>query len=200
MDVTKGTRVIWMAVAGVAALAVVGGAALLATTSRSSSSVAASSSPLVSSSAASASATAASSSGTSTASTTDDATASNSATTSSTQKGPQDSPAASPTATAADGRIAVNVLLTTWGTDNTGLYAGALVQAIVETDGTCTLTATNGTLTKSASATGQATAANTSCAVTIPTSDLSSGTWTITMQYSSTQYVGTTASETVTVG
>lgn len=114
-------------------------------------------------------------------------------------KGPQDSPAPTPTAQAPDGRVSVNVALTTSGTDATGLFAGALIQGVVETTGTCTLTATKGGTTKTATAAAEANASSTSCGLSIPSAELSSGVWTVTIQYSSAKYVGTSGSGTVTV-
>ena len=115
-------------------------------------------------------------------------------------KGPQDSPAAAPTATASDGRVAVTPLLTTWSFDaSSGLFAGALVSSVVVDDGSCTLTASLGGRSVSASGAAEPSAEDTFCSATIPAASLTSGTWSITMAFASGSYVGTSAAQEVVV-
>lgn len=115
----------------------------------------------------------------------------------------RDSPVPSPTAKAGDGRIRVQVVLTRSGVSDGALEAGAGVDGIVEAGGaaTCTVTASRGTVTRSASGAAHRSAQSMDCGdgLSIPVSQLSSGTWTVQVRYSSSRYVGTSDSQEVQV-
>jgi hypothetical protein len=107
-----------------------------------------------------------------------------------------------PTAPAADGRLQATLILTRWGTDAAGaITAAAGVTGVVETGGTCTLTATLGGQSRSASGSAARSATSMDCAdgLSLPRSQLTAGTWTVQVSYSSSRYTGTSDTQMVTV-
>lgn len=114
-----------------------------------------------------------------------------------------DPPVTAPTSPAQDGRTQATLILTRWGQDaDTGaLSAAAGVPGVVETGGTCTLTATIGNQTRSASGPAARSASAMACAdgLSIPRSQLTAGTWMVRISYSSPHYTGTSDAQVVTV-
>jgi hypothetical protein len=114
-----------------------------------------------------------------------------------------DPPVPAPTSPAQDGRTQATLVLTRWGQDaGTGaLSAAAGVPGVVETGGTCTLTATIGNQTRSASGPATRSASAMACAdgLSIPRSQLVAGTWMVQVSYSSQRYTGTSDTQVVTV-
>ena len=122
-------------------------------------------------------------------------------------------PSATPTATATPvptpspsisrgSRTAVKPFVTaaSWDQPSGTLTVTALVPNLVELDGTCTVTATNGSTTLSASATSAPGANDTECnPMTLSGSRLTAGTWSLVVTYSSKRSVGVSAAHTVTV-
>lgn len=84
---------------------------------------------------------------------------------------------------------------------NTQLEVDSHVDGVVESGGTCTLTATLGSRTVTKTVTGVRNAQNTSCPAFILTnSDFgASGTWNIQISYSSSAYSGTSKAQTLKV-
>jgi hypothetical protein len=115
----------------------------------------------------------------------------------------RDSPVPSPTAKAGDGRIRVQVVLTRFGVSDGALEAGAGVDGIVEAEGaaTCTLTASRGDMTRSASGAAHRSAQSMNCGdgLSIPVSRLSTGTWSVQVTYSSSQYTGASGTQEVSI-
>jgi hypothetical protein len=91
----------------------------------------------------------------------------------------------------------ITVVLTYGGytPDTDGVLAGGYADAVTENDGTCTLTLEQDGLTRSASQAATPDAATTSCGeLTIPRTELSSGTWQATLSYQSPLAYGTSSS------
>lgn len=91
----------------------------------------------------------------------------------------------------------MSVVLVTFGPEEGGLYASALVPDVIEASGMCTLTATNGSQILTAEI--QAVAATTSMNCGFTHIDAGSGDWTITMTYESVDSTGTSETEQVGV-
>jgi hypothetical protein len=73
-----------------------------------------------------------------------------------------------------------------WNNDTESVEIGSYLPAVVEGDGTCTLTLTRGDDKATASGPGTPDASSTSCSgLAVPGSDLSSGTWTAVVTYES---------------
>lgn len=106
-------------------------------------------------------------------------------------------PAPSTPTTAPDGRTSVTVVLVTFGPEEGGLYASALVPDVVEAGGTCTLTATNGSQTLTSGVDAVAATTSMNCGATHI--DAGPGDWTITMTYESVDSTGTSETEQVIV-
>ena len=99
-------------------------------------------------------------------------------------------------------RTAVTPFVTaaSWDQPSGTLTVTALVPNLVELDGTCTVTATNGSTTLSASATSAPGANDTECnPMTLAGSRLTAGTWSLVVAYSSKRSVGVSAAHTVAV-
>ncbi|WP_069712256.1 hypothetical protein [Curtobacterium sp. ER1/6] len=71
-----------------------------------------------------------------------------------------------------------------WDTGSRTLQAGGLVTGTVDASGSCTFTATKGGTTRTATSAAEASASSVNCAqVSFPASQVSSGTWSITLEY-----------------
>jgi len=71
-----------------------------------------------------------------------------------------------------------------WDTGSRTLQAGGLVTGTVDASGSCTFTATKGGTTRTATSAAEASASSVSCAqVSFPATQVSSGTWSITLEY-----------------
>ncbi len=112
-----------------------------------------------------------------------------------------DSPAPTPTTPSGDGRVLVQPTLTSWGADDEGLDAAAVISGIVEATGTCTLTATQNSAEVSVSGPGNPSASSTDCGqdLVIDRAKLSAGEWTIKISYSSANFTGVSQEEKVEV-
>ncbi|MBM7802058.1 hypothetical protein JOE58_001309 [Curtobacterium luteum] len=72
-----------------------------------------------------------------------------------------------------------------WDAGTKTLQAGGLVSGTTNTSGTCTFTAKKGGTTRTAESAAQASASSVNCAqVSFPAAQVSSGTWSVTLQYS----------------
>lgn len=99
-----------------------------------------------------------------------------------------------------NGKTVAQVQLTWWDAESAGIQANGAVNNVVETGGTCTLTATKGSVSRSVSREATVNATNTSCGeITIPRSQLAVGNWTIRLSYSSSKSQGVSGSQTVNV-
>ncbi len=111
---------------------------------------------------------------------------------------------ASPTPTAAptDARASVTPFITIamWDRDSGLLDVEGMVPRIVEDDGTCTLVARKGDTVRMVSQPAAPSASSTICSpLQLKGSQLSDGTWTVTISYVSARSSGVAASKTVTV-
>jgi hypothetical protein len=71
-----------------------------------------------------------------------------------------------------------------WDTASKTLQAGGLVSGTTNAKGTCTFTATKGSVTRTQTSTAEASASSVNCAqVAFPAAQVSSGTWSITLEY-----------------
>ncbi len=71
-----------------------------------------------------------------------------------------------------------------WDTGSRTLQAGGLVSGTTNTSGTCTFTATKSGVTRTLTSTAEASASSVNCAqVSFPAAQVSSGTWSITLDY-----------------
>ena len=71
-----------------------------------------------------------------------------------------------------------------WDADSRTLQAGGLVSGTTDTSGTCTFTAEKSGVTRTLTSTAAASASSVNCAqVAFPASQVSSGTWSITLEY-----------------
>ena len=91
-----------------------------------------------------------------------------------------------------EGPAAVTVHLTRAGTVLKVVMAAAVVEGITESGGTCTLTLSDGTTTRTATGPAAPSASSTDCGegLEVSTKDLSAGTWTAQIAYSSDLYAG----------
>jgi hypothetical protein len=117
---------------------------------------------------------------------------------------PTDAATASPapTATPAAGRKTVTPFITIamWDADSGLLDVEGMVPRIVEEDGTCTLVARKGDTVRMVSQPAAPSASTTVCSpLQLKGSQLSDGTWTVTISYVSAHSTGVAASKTVTV-
>ncbi|PZE84966.1 hypothetical protein [Curtobacterium sp. MCBD17_032] len=72
-----------------------------------------------------------------------------------------------------------------WDAGTRQLQAGGLVSGTTDTSGTCRFTATKGATTRTLTSSAQASASSVNCSqVSFPASQVSRGTWSITLQYS----------------
>jgi len=72
-----------------------------------------------------------------------------------------------------------------WDAGSGTLQAGGLVSGTTDTSGTCTFTARKSGVTRTLTSTAEASASSVNCAqVAFPASQVSTGTWSITLQYS----------------
>ncbi|KAB1647027.1 hypothetical protein F8O06_00070 [Pseudoclavibacter sp. CFCC 14310] len=112
----------------------------------------------------------------------------------------RDTPAPTPSQTAQDGRAEVSVILTRWSTSRP-FEVGGLITDITEQGGTCTLTVARGETSLRASGSGAAGPNGVNCGdgLSIDDAALSAGTWNVTLSYSSSAYVGTSATQEVTL-
>lgn len=103
------------------------------------------------------------------------------------------------TPTPAGQKNPVTTVLTSWGPKGQSIEARGSV-SVVESGGTCTLTATKGSQSASQSIAATPNAQNVSCGlITIPSSSLTPGSWSITLSYSSTASEGISQAQTVEV-
>jgi hypothetical protein len=115
---------------------------------------------------------------------------------------PAETSAASAAPDSPAGPAAATVVLTYagWVDSPAGVQVGAYVAGVAESGRTCTLTLTSGSNSATAEVTGEPDVESTSCPnLTVPGSELASGTWTAVVGYSSPSVTGTSSSETVVV-
>jgi hypothetical protein len=117
---------------------------------------------------------------------------------------PADAATAKPSPSASTGttRKAVTPFITSalWDTEGDLLDVEGIVPKIVEDDGTCTLLARKGETVRMVSQPAAPAASTTTCnPLQIPGSQLTAGTWTVTISYVSAHSTGVAASTTVTV-
>lgn len=106
---------------------------------------------------------------------------------------PEPAPTTSPPGTAT-----VQVTYARWSPEGTRAEVGAILPGLVEDDGTCTLTLTQGDARVSATSAGAASASSTSCSeMDLP--GLSPGTWTGSVRYDSPTTTATSAILTIEV-
>ena len=115
-------------------------------------------------------------------------------------------PVATPVATNAptassDARTAVVPFITTadWDASAKALDVSAIVPGVVEGGGTCTVTLTSGSTTRTATSSGVAAASYTGCEA-VAVQDLAAGTWQVQVRYSSAKAVGTSKIRSAQVG
>lgn len=109
-----------------------------------------------------------------------------------------DPPAPQPTS----GSVSVVLTFADWDADSSTIEAGAFVQGLVESGGTCTITAarsgsTSGTAT--ASVPGEPDVSSTTCPALSLSGNLTSGSWTVQVQYTSETSSGTSSPTTVVI-
>jgi hypothetical protein len=117
---------------------------------------------------------------------------------------PTDGATASPAPSASTGtaRAAVTPFITSalWDTEGDVLDVEGIVPKIVEDDGTCTLVARKGETVRMISQPAAPSASTTTCnPLQIPGSQLTAGTWTVTISYVSARSTGVAATKTVKV-
>jgi hypothetical protein len=108
----------------------------------------------------------------------------------------------SPSTTPADSRKTVTPFISAaiWDKDSGLLDVEGMVPNVVEDDGTCTLVARKGGTVRMISQPAASAASTTTCnPLQLPGSQLSDGTWTVTISYVSARSKGVAASKTVTV-
>lgn len=112
----------------------------------------------------------------------------------------RDVPVPAPSQTTSDGRAEVSVVLTRWSASRP-FEAGGLITNITEEGGACTLTVTRGQTSLSATGSGAAGPSGVSCGdgLRIDDAALTPGTWAVSLSYSSSKYVGTSAPQEVTL-
>lgn len=87
-----------------------------------------------------------------------------------------------------------------WDTKTAAVEAGGYLSPVVESGGTCTLELTKGSRTVTAVAPAQADASTTSCGnLAVPRAQLTPGSWSAVLRYSSTTTTGTSDPATVAV-
>lgn len=108
-----------------------------------------------------------------------------------TQNNQTDTPATPPIDTTS-GKQQANVLITNAGVSNGSVSVSGFVTNVVESNGSCTYTFTNGSSKVSKTTNVLPNATSTTCATTtFPASDLEpSGTWSVLLSYSSSQSTG----------
>lgn len=86
-------------------------------------------------------------------------------------------------------------------TPGEGISARALVPGVVDLEGTCTLTVTQGDVSHEVQGQAMASADSMNCArdLTVPDDELEAGTWSVTVSYLSDTHAGTSAPATVQV-
>ncbi|MCI1636420.1 hypothetical protein [Bifidobacterium sp.] len=100
--------------------------------------------------------------------------------------------------TDSQGRVVAEVQLTWWDAGGTGISVNGAVNNIVESGGTCTLTAVKNPVTRIVMHASQVNATTTACGeLSIPSSQLGSGDWVITLSYSSKTAYGVSSPQTV---
>jgi hypothetical protein len=115
-------------------------------------------------------------------------------------------PVVTPVATTAptsstDARTAVVPFITTadWDASAKALDVSAIVPGVVEGGGTCTVTLTSGSTTRTATSSGVAAASYTGCEA-VAVKDLAAGTWQVQVRYSSAKAAGTSKTRSAQVG
>jgi hypothetical protein len=110
------------------------------------------------------------------------------------------SPSAAETSST-DARTAVVPFITTadWDASAKALDVSAIVPGVVEGGGTCTVTLTSGSTTRTATSSGVAAASYTGCEA-VAVKDLAAGTWQVQVRYSSAKAVGTSKTRSAQVG
>lgn len=111
-----------------------------------------------------------------------------------------EAPTSGPTSAPA-ARTAVVPFITTadWDASAKVLDVSAIVPGVVESSGTCTVTATSGATTRTAKGDGVAASSYTGCEA-VSFSGLAAGTWKVSVRYESAKSAGTSAVGTVQVG
>jgi hypothetical protein len=112
------------------------------------------------------------------------------------------SPAPSASATSGTSRTTVTPFITSalWDSEGHLLDVEGIVPKIVEDDGTCTLVARKGETVRMVSQPAAPAASTTTCnPLQLPGSQLTAGTWTVTISYVSRHSTGVAATKTVTV-
>lgn len=101
------------------------------------------------------------------------------------------------TPTQANGKKSVKPVISSWGFESPNLQASGFIPGIIESGGTCTLTANKNGTDVTSSITGTENAQNVSCGlIKINRDKLTAGIWKITLTYSSTVYEGTSDPQT----
>ncbi|MEA9984425.1 hypothetical protein [Subtercola sp. RTI3] len=111
-------------------------------------------------------------------------------------------PTATPTATATPAVKAVVPFVSSagWDAGAGAITVSAFVPQIIESDGTCTITATKGSLTASQSFSARASATTTDCgSASLASPTLVSGSWNVVVTYASPTSAGTSASTEVAI-
>ncbi|UFS57754.1 hypothetical protein [Subtercola endophyticus] len=108
-------------------------------------------------------------------------------------------PAPSPT-TLPPGVVSPFITSAGWDAANSGISVSAFVPSIVESGGTCTITATLGSIVTTDSYDATASATTTDCGTHLMTSNtLTSGSWQVTVSYTSATSSGTSAASEVVI-
>jgi hypothetical protein len=99
---------------------------------------------------------------------------------------PTDVATDAPVPVASTGASRVSIVYADWTTTSGAVEVGGFVGGVVESDGTCTLTLTQGSTSVTASLPGEPDATSTSCAgLEVPGAQLAPGTWTAVVTYES---------------
>ena len=100
--------------------------------------------------------------------------------------------------TGKNGKLTAQVLLTWWDAGTGSISANGSVNNLIENGGTCTLSASRGSLVRKVSNSSIANATTTVCGeLTIPASQLSAGDWKIQLSYVSGTASGSSSTQTV---
>lgn len=104
------------------------------------------------------------------------------------------------TTNSTNGKVVAQVALSWWDADSSGIHANGSVNNFIESNGTCTLIATQGSNQVTASNKSIADATTTACGeITIPRNQIAKGTWQMHISYSSQAASGNSDHETVQV-
>jgi hypothetical protein len=113
---------------------------------------------------------------------------------------PSSTPPPPPVSSSAARTASIVVTYAGWNASAADAEAAAYVQALEPAGGTCTLTMTRGSITRTSSKSSTSDVSTTQCGtISIPGAQLSSGQWTATVSYSSNAAVGTSTPVTIEV-